>query len=73
MKNIYGRQMLAEAIGQEAGKAMTINYWMNSSQTQPRMYKARMSNFVDGMESEPAISIGKSTYRFTANVRFELK
>lgn len=66
-------QMLAEAIGQEAGKAMTINYWMNSSQTQPRMYKARMSNFVDGMESEPAISIGKSTYRFTANVRFELK
>lgn len=65
-------QMLAEAIGQEAGKAMTINYWMNSSQT-PRMYKARMSNFVDGMESEPAISIGKSTYRFTANVRFELK
>ncbi|MBO7192929.1 MAG: SIMPL domain-containing protein [Bacteroidaceae bacterium] len=66
-------QMLAEAIGQEAGKAMTINYWMNSSQTQPRMYKARMSNFVDGMESEPAISIGKNTYRFTVNVRFELK
>ena len=65
-------QMLAEAIGQEAGKAMTINYWMNSNQT-PRMYKARRSNYVDGMESEAAISIGKNTYRFTVNVRFELK
>lgn len=71
-------QMLAEAIGQEAGKAMTINYWMNSSQAQPRVYKARMSNFEEdaveeSIKSEPTISIGKNTYRFTVNVRFELK
>ena len=70
-------QLLAGAIGQEAGKAITISYWMNNSQAQPRVYKARMSNFAEDavadMESEPAISIGKNTYRFTVNVRFELK
>ena len=71
-------QMLAGAIGQEAGKAMTISYWMNSGQTQPRVYKARMSNIaedsaVDNASNAPIISIGKNTYRFTVNVRFELK
>lgn len=71
-------QMLAGAVGQEAGKAITISYWMNSGQTQPRVYKARMSNFaeeaaVDNASGEPIISIGKNTYRFTVNVRFELK
>ena len=71
-------QMLAGAIGQEAGKAITISYWMNSGQTQPRMYKARMSNVADDATiehavGEPIISIGKNTYRFTVNVRFELK
>ena len=71
-------QMLAGAIGQEAGKAITISYWMNSNQTQPRMYKARMSNIADEattehVAGEPIINIGKNTYRFTVNVRFELK
>ncbi|MBO5865458.1 MAG: SIMPL domain-containing protein [Bacteroidaceae bacterium] len=71
-------QMLAGAIGQEAGKAITISYWMNSGQTQPRLYKARMSNIaedsaVDNASNAPIISIGKNTYRFTVNVRFELK
>ena len=71
-------QMLAGAIGQEAGKAITISYWMNCGQTQPRMYKARMSNVADDATiehavGEPIISIGKNTYRFTVNVRFELK
>ena len=70
-------QMLAAAIGQESGKAMTINYWMNSNQAQPRVYKTRMSNIAEesvaDAGSEPIISIGKNTYRFTVNVRFELK
>lgn len=71
-------QMLAGAIGQEAGKAMTISYWMNNSQAQPRLYKARMSNFandetVEYPVEEPVINIGKNTYRLTVNVRFELK
>ena len=71
-------QMLAGAIGQEAGKALTISYWMNSGQTQPRLYKARMANAVEDAAvehsvDEPMISIGKNTYRFTVNVRFELK
>ena len=71
-------QTLAEAIGQEAGKAITISYWMNSGQTQPRLYKARAQGIaedavVENSAIEPIISIGKNTYRFTVNVRFELK
>ena len=70
-------QMLAGAIGQEVGKAMTISYWMNSSQSQPRLYmkRAQISEEVnmDNAASDPVISIGKNTYRFTVNVRFELK
>jgi uncharacterized protein YggE len=70
-------QMLAGAIGQESGKAMTISYWMNSGQTQPRLYMKRAQinedANIDNALSEPVISIGKNTYRFTVNVRFELK
>ena len=71
-------QTLAGAIGQEAGKAITISYWMNSGQTQPRLYKARAQGVaedavVENSAIEPIISIGKNTYRFTVNVRFELK
>ena len=71
-------QTLAGAIGQEAGKAITISYWMNSGQTQPRLYKARAQGIaedavVENSAIEPIISIGKNTYRFTVNVRFELK
>ena len=71
-------QMLAGAIGQEAGKAITISYWMNNSQPQPRLYKARTQSLseesaVDNSAIEPAISISKNSYRLTVNVRFELK
>ena len=72
-------QTLAGAIGQEIGKALTISCWMNSGQTQPRLYKARAngiaeeSSSADYADSAPLISIGKNTYRFTVNVRFELK
>ena len=70
-------QTLARAIGQEAGKAITISYWMNGGQPQPRMYKSR--NYVaedaavENSVVEPIINIGKATYRLTVNVRFELK
>ena len=72
-------QMLAGAIDQEAGKAITISYWMNSGQSQPKLYMKRAllnvdSNAVVENEiAEPIISIGKNTYRLTVNVRFELK
>jgi uncharacterized protein YggE len=56
---------------------MTISYWMNSGQTQPRLYMKRAQinedANIDNALSEPVISIGKNTYRFTVNVRFELK
>lgn len=71
-------ETLAGAIGQTAGKAITISYWMNSNQSQPRMYKARAQNvsdeaIIDNSAGAPVISIGKTAYRFTVNVRFELK
>lgn len=71
-------QQLAGAIGQEAGKALSISSYLNSNQIQPRLYKSRNT-----VESEDAaiqnngaattISIGKITYNFTVEVRFELK
>ena len=72
-------KVLAGAIGQEIGKAISINSWMNSGQTQPRLYKARANMVLDdavsdeSMVSSPVISIGKITYTFNVNVRFELK
>ena len=73
-------RVLAGAIGQEIGKAISIESWMNSGQTMPRMYKAHadamLVNAVSLDESlvvEPVISIGKITYSFRVNVTFELK
>ena len=72
-------QMLAGAIGQETGKAITISYWMNSGQAQPKLYMKRAQinadndAVVESSFAEPVISIGKNTYRLTVNVRFELK
>lgn len=69
---------LAGAVGQEIGKAISINSWMNGGEgIQPRLYKAR-SSMADNavMENrEPAHDFGvsKLTYRFNVNVRFELK
>ena len=70
-------QMLAGAINQEVGKAITISYWMNSGQAQPRLYKSQARNMAEdtlteSSVAEPIINIGKITYRFTVNVRFEL-
>lgn len=72
-------RVLAGAIGQEIGKATSISSWMNGGQTQPRLYKSRANAMledavVDEVSYAPAIiSIGKITYNFTVNVRFELK
>lgn len=71
-------EMLAGAIGQQIGKAISINYYTNNVEYQPRMYKARnydTANIVveESAAAEPSIGIGKLKYRFTANVRFELK
>ena len=71
-------QVLAGAIGQEVGKAISISYWMNSGQSQPRLYKSKAYDTVEAGIAEnsviePVISIGKNTYRYTVNVRFELK
>jgi uncharacterized protein YggE len=72
-------RVLAGAIGQDIGKAISINSWMNSGQTQPRLYKARANMMLEdavadeSMESSPVINIGKITYSFNVNVRFELK
>ena len=70
-------QILAGAIDQEVGKAISISYWMNSGQSQPRLHKSSYVLeevcIVDNSVIEPAINIGKNTYSFTVNVRFELK
>lgn len=73
-------RVLAGAIGQEIGKAISIDSWMNGGQTQPRMYKARANAAFEDAVSldesvvvEPVISIGKITYSFRVNVTFELK
>ena len=71
-------QVLAGAIGQEVGKAISISYWMNSGQSQPRLYKSKAYDLEEACIAEnsviePVISIGKNTYRYTVNVRFELK
>lgn len=71
-------QTLAGAIGQEAGKALTISYWMNTAASQPRLYKSQARNMqedaaIEYSVNEPIINIGKNTYRLTVNVRFELK
>ncbi len=70
-------RVVAGAIGQEIGKAMTINYWMNGGAVQPRIYKSR-ANAMDmaveeSMPTETTFGIGKITYTLNANVRFELK
>ena len=69
-------RVLAGAIGQEIGKAISINSWMNSGQQQPRLYKNRAANLdaaVVVADEAPVFSIGKITYSFNVDVRFELK
>ncbi|MBQ7878720.1 MAG: SIMPL domain-containing protein [Bacteroidaceae bacterium] len=70
---------LAGAIGQEIGKAISINSWMSHNNPQPRLYKAARAMTteeaaVDAAGVTPqAISISKLTYSVNVNVRFELK
>lgn len=70
---------LAGAIGQEVGKAISINSWMNGGEAQPRIYKARVNYAVvdaavmESTEPSTQFNIGKITYSFGVNVRFELK
>lgn len=70
---------LAGAIGQEIGKALSINYWMNSNDSQPRLYKSRAnmvmyeSVVVGAGQQAPTFGIGKITYSLNVNVKFELK
>ncbi len=72
-------EALAGAIGQRTGKALSINSWMNGGEVQPRLYKSRANYSVEedaAVESSsamPIFDIGKITYRFNVNVRFELK
>lgn len=68
---------LAGAIGQEIGKALSINYWMNSNDSQPRLYKSRANMVMAAVAVEeqqaPTFGIGKITYSLNVNVKFELK
>lgn len=72
-------RVLAGAIGQEIGKAICINSFLNSGQAQPRLYKSRANSTFhtvmvkDEASPAPIISIGKITYNFNVSVRFELK
>lgn len=71
-------KVLAGAIGQEIGKAISINTHLGYASPQPRMYKAMNYANVDyavmeEAEEVPVLNIGKITYTFNANVRFELK
>lgn len=70
---------LASAIGQDIGKAISINSWMSGGQaTQPRMYRSVVNTDAEVAVEEqgtpdPQFNIGKLTYSFTVNVKFELK
>lgn len=72
-------RVLAGAIGQEIGKAMKIDSYMsNSGASQPRIYKSRNADMDYAVMNESMVvdsqfSIGKITYTFNVNVRFELK
>ena len=70
-------RVLAGAVEQEIGKAISINSWLTKGETaQPRLYKARsVANEAMALPEEqtPQISIAKITYRFNVNVKFELK
>lgn len=68
----------AGAVGQDIGKALSINSWMSQSSPQPRMYKARAISAVeessnDAVSAAPAIAVSKLTYTINVTVRFELK
>lgn len=66
----------AGAVGQEIGKAVSINSWMSQSSPQPRMYKARSTVAVEESSNNsdaPAIAVSKLAYTINVTVRFELR
>ena len=68
----------AGVLGQEIGKAISINSWTSQNNPEPRLYKSRAmvsldENAVDEAGIEPQISIGKINYGVTVTVIFELK
>ena len=70
-------RVLAGAVEQQIGKAISISSWISKGETaQPRLYKSRsVSNDAMDISEEQTsqISIAKITYRFNVSVRFELK
>ncbi|MBO7302154.1 MAG: SIMPL domain-containing protein [Bacteroidaceae bacterium] len=70
-------RVLAGAVEQQVGKAISISSWISKGETaQPRLYKSRsVSNDAMDISEEQTsqISIAKITYRFNVSVRFELK
>ena len=70
-------RVLAEAVEQQIGKAISISSWISKGETaKPRLYKSRsVSNDAMDISEEQTsqISIAKITYRFNVSVRFELK
>lgn len=68
----------AAAVGQNIGKAVSINSWMSQSNPQPRMYKSavmmeRANVSEDAVSSAPEIAVSKLTYTINVTVRFELE
>ncbi len=68
----------AAAVGQDIGKAVSVNSWMSQSNPQPRMYKSAAmavgeSNAQDSAPAAPVIAVSKLTYTINVTVRFELK
>lgn len=68
----------AAAVGQNIGKAVSINSWMSQSNPQPRMYKSavmmeRANVSEDAVSSAPEVAVSKLTYTINVTVRFELE
>ena len=71
-------KVLAGAIGQEIGKAITISTWTDCDEQQANvMYNSKLRDLsfasFDEVVVVPTLNISKTTYTFRANVRFELK
>lgn len=69
--------ILAGAVGQSIGAAISINSWSsNSGGAQPRLYKSRAvieeNAMVSADGAEPVIEIGKLTFSVNVNVKFIL-
>ena len=70
-------KVLAGAIGQEIGKAITISTWTDCDEAQAIVTRNSIRGIsscsIESTLASPAMNISKSTYTFRANVRFELK